>query len=617
MAKMKLFDPKRIARLGSLGIEKMGNSVKGYVQLLHTYAGRFASAGRDLDGVKADPINLIAQATMTLVPNLAFHNPKADVGTEFLPYRPYSQILELAINHLIREIDLRGSLRMMITDAIFMAGFAKVGLGSSSQTVDLDGVLVDPSQAYADRVAPEDMILDPIARAWLQQRIIGNRFTVPREVLLDSKLIKADDVQQLSSRYEDNSYNEAAALSENPSSLFNRSNAQHDLVDLVEIWIPEEGVIVTMPWRPGKQIGEKFLRTVDYEGPERGPYSMLGFAYLPDNILPIAPAGLWYDLHSLINRTARKMGRQADRMKRILAYTGRSWEDAQQISDSTDGETLRVDDIDGIKEIQFGGVSDDAYQYVGWAKQLFSEMAMNVDLLSGSGTGEPTATQAEMVQANTSVRLADMQTLVYDFAGGIMEHLGFFLHTDPLIDLPLVKRTEGVDEQVFYTPEMREGDWLDYFIKVRPYSMARQDPNLKIRRMLELCANVIPALAQSMQILGPAFKLESALNLIGREMGIDELDELIDSAALRTMLDQMKAMIEAGVPINEKVANFLAGGQGGGQGGGGGRPQQPNPMGQMTPGMTPQTETNQARQGMAGELQQTYPSALQLAQGRV
>ncbi|MFP3786273.1 hypothetical protein, partial [Burkholderia sp. SIMBA_024] len=129
-----------------------------------------------------------------------------------------------------------------------------------------------------------------------------------------------------------------------------------------------------------------------------------------------------------------------------------------------------------------------------------------------------------IVQANSSVRLSDMQGLVYHFTAKVCRDLAFFLHTDPLIELPLVKREEGRDRQVVYSPEMREGDWMDYQLKIVPFSMARQDANLKVSRMMEFIANGIPAIAQAFQMLGPAFRLEQTIDLVGRQMGIEELD---------------------------------------------------------------------------------------------
>lgn len=604
----QLLRPDILGKLATFGFKKMRNYRKRRLELLGHYVGRFYGKAPSKDA-QAFPLNLIHQATTTMVPNLVYADPRGKVDSRFLDYRPYAQIAELALDHLVREIAVRKTMRRVVTDSIFLAGFMKVGLAVSGQTLDLDGILTDIGQPYADRVDPDDMVLDPVARQWEEQRFIGNRYRADLETLRDSGMFNNEVLDRLSSRYQDSGANVPAASrlggGDNPFDLQQADQAV-ETIDLVEMWVPEENVIVTMPWSSNDEVVPEILRVVDYEGPEAGPYQMLGYAFVPDNILPVAPAMIWYDLHIMANTVARKAGEQAARQKSLLAYESSAWQDAQEIVDAMDGEAIRVDQIDAIKEVSYGGVDDDAYKYIQWAKNQFSEMAMNIDLLSGVGSNEATATQAEMVQANTSVRLGDMQSLVYDFTGEVLTHLFYYLHHDPLIELPLVKRERGVDAQVNYTPEMREGDWMDYVISVRPYSMARQDPNLKVRRLMEVLGNIIPAVAQAFQMMGPAFNPEAALNLMFREMGFEEGDEIINSQVLHTMTQQMRNLLEAGVPVTPKVIQTMMTGMApGGEGGpaGGARPQQPNPRAALPGGITPGVESNQMAQDTAAELQ--------------
>ena len=605
MASPDLMQPSKLSKLASLGFKKMRAFRQSRMLMLGQYVGRFYGKKAATEGT-AFPLNMMYQATTTLVPNLAYKNPKADVSSRFVEYEPYAEIAALALNHLVDEINLKATMRKVVTDAIFLAGFLKTGLAISGNTLDIDGFTHDVGQPYCDRVDPDDIVLDPVARQWEEQRFIGNRFRADLSTLQDSGMYDPDQLAQLSSRYENYGGDTfAGGLS---GGSYSEADSIAKAVDLVELWLPGQNTIVTMPWLPGDEIGSQFLNVVDYEGPEAGPYSMLGFAMVPDNILPVAPAMVWYDLHIMANKMARKAARQAERQKSVLVYESSGWEDAQEIVDAMDGESVRVDNISAIKEVSYGGVNDDAYQYIEWAKRQFSEMAMNVDLLSGAKSNEATLGQAEMVQANGSIRIGDMQSMVYDFVGDAIKQMFFFLHTDPLIELPLVKRVSGQDQQVVYTPEMREGDWIDYNIKVRPYSMARQDPNVKVRRVLEFCGSVIPALAQAYQMLGPAFNLEATIVMVGREMGIEDLGEIINSPILHAQIERMRQMLEAGVPMDPKVIQTMMGSQGFTGGGqtalpGGGRPQQPNPRQMLAAGITPTVERNQSLQETSGELQ--------------
>ena len=606
----------KLGKAVSAGYAHQKSFRRSRLKLLKQYVGRLYDPSQSR-GAKAEPISLVYQAVTTLVPNLVYNDPKVKITSQFIQYREYADLLAMATNHLIEEIDLRYSLRMAIVDSIFLCGWIKTGIASSGQTIDVYGMDLDPGQPYAERVDPDDMVYDPNARDLEEVAWIGNRVRITRELALESGMYDEKLLQKAMSRDRDKQEMamSAAGIGKKDSS----TNPQDivDYVDLTEVWVPQDNIIVTIPWTTDDPGQTEPLAVVDYEGPERGPFHQLGYAYVPDQIMPAAPAMMWYDLHQLANRIARKAGRQAEREKSVLAYESDSWEDAQDIIDASDGEAVRVDNIDGVKEVAYGGMSDSGLEAVQWAKGNFHEAAMGLDQLSGQDSGEDTATQAQILDANASVRLDDMRSQVYHFAAGIGEDLMFFLHTDPLIELPLVKRVDGQEQQVFYTPEMQEGDWLDYHVKVIPYSMARQDPNTRLRRFMEFTSNVIPSLVQAAMQLGPAFRLENALNIVGRELGIDELDEFIDVAALNQRMEYLSRLLEAGVPMTQEVVqnafnpeSLVLGAtqppEEGAAGGTGSRPQQPNPMGNLAAGITPDVERRQRAQSVAGEAQRTY-----------
>lgn len=606
---------QRLSRAVELGFQRMQTARDARYKFLAQYVGPFYAKQKgsaDTDERKASPINLMWNGVTTLVPNLVYNDPRVKVRTEVLAYRPYAGTLELATNHLIREIKLRNTMRKVITDALFFAGFIKTGIAVSGQTLDLEGRWADIGEPYADRVDPDDMVIDPMARDWDEMAFVGNRYRVLKDDLLELGIYDNARIERLVSRYNEGRYKKEASSLSGDSGVAQAYNADvGQYVDLCDIFIPKENIIVTLPYgmAGGYRDEDNVLRIVEYEGPETGPYHMLSFAYVPDNVLPVPPASIWYYLHVMGNRIARKIARQAERMKRVLAYEGTAVEDAQEIADADDGEAVRVDNIDGVKEVGFGGTTEEAYEYLQWVQGEFSKQAGNIDLMGGTSADQPTLGQSEILQNNGQVRLSDMQNLVYHFTAEVCTDLAFFLHTDPLIDLMLTKRVGGIDQQVRYTPEMREGDFFDYMLSVQPYSMARQDPNVKVRRILEFIQTGLPAMAQAFQLLGPAFNIENAMNLVMREVGIEEGDELINSAALQQQVQAMLLQLQvSGVAPDGKLAAAQ------GNGGivppamppvpGGVRPQQPNPM-QMGPtgGVSPTTERNSMRQDRSAEIQ--------------
>jgi hypothetical protein len=598
---------QKLCRAVELGFQRMGPQRDARYKFLAQYVGPFYAKNKgtaDSEERKASPINLMYNAVTTLVPNLVWNDPRVKIRTQVLAFKPYADTLELATNQLIAEIKLRATLRKAITDAMFGAGFIKTGIATSGQTLDLDGKWMDIGQPYADVVDFDDMVLDPLARHWDEMKFVGNRVRVAKFELLESGLYDNKLVEKLCAR-RDRLGKDAASLSGDYNAVQAFTGDVAEYVDLVEVYLPHEQTIVTIPHgnAGGGADYEKVLRTVEYEGPERGPYHMLGFAHVPDNVLPIPPASIWYYLHTMGNRIARKVTRQAERMKQVLAYEGSAVEDAQEISDADDGEAVRVDNIAGIKEVGFGGTSDDAYAYLQWVKGEFNQQAGNIDLLGGTSADQGTLGQSEILQSNGQIRLADMQNQVQAFTGEVADDLVFFLHTDPLIDLMLTKRVGGTDTQVRYTPEMREGSFKDYVLKVEPYSMAKPDPAKKARSVSEFITAGLPAIAQNMQAFGPAFRPDAAIKIWARENGVEEAEEMFDSAMLAQQQQMLMAQLSAsGIVPDGKAASFA---QNGGivpppappAGPTGYRPQQPNPM-QMGPtgGTSPQQQSNAAVQ---------------------
>jgi hypothetical protein len=618
--------PQNISKAVDISFGKFDPFRRARGKFMSQMVGRFygRSSPGDREDRKAAPINMLHTAMTTLVPNLVYNSPKVKVTTDLLPYRSYADLLGMALNHLVDRIDLRMALRKAITDAIFMAGFVKTGLATGDQFLTMDGIDIEIGQPFAERVDPDDIVLDPMARDWDEQSFIGNRFRANLDDLLATGLYDEDQLIKLSGPYDGTgSVGEAEKLIGGNSAEEFKEIQRY--VDLVDVYLPREQVVVTLPYQKNSSQ-DTFLRVADYEGPDHGPYHMLGFAWVPNNLLPVAPAGIWYDLHILGNRIARKLSRQAERIKRVLAYQSSAEEDATQIAEADDGETVRVDDINGIKEVQYGGAGEDSYAYMEWVKRQFSEQAGSLDLLSGTGSNTPTATQAELLNANSSVRLSDMQNAVYTFTKGISRDLAYHLHTDPLINLPLTKRQPTVDPvtgmgqmeevQVHFSPDVRAGTWLDYNIDIKPYSMARPDPNTQVRRRLEFATNVIPAGAQAVALLGPGFNIGAFLRRMAEEVGLDDADEFINDPAFQQWMMQ-RLQMNTGDPgkANQSLGMGMMGAPMGQM-----QPNQPNP-GAKGPngGITPDQETNAARQDTAGDLQATpfrQPSAMQLANAR-
>ena len=103
--------------------------------------------------------------------------------------------------------------------------------------------------------------------------------------------------------------------------------------------------------------------------------------------------------------------------------------------------------------------------------------------MSGMQSTANSATQAQILENNASISMEDAKGIIYDATADITRKIAWFLHMDPLIDLPLVKRRTGQeDEYLRLTPAQRSGDFIDFKFRIKPRSMTTIDPILRSKR---------------------------------------------------------------------------------------------------------------------------------------
>jgi hypothetical protein len=252
-------------------------------------------------------------------------------------YRGYAELLGLGLDFLAKEMDLRSELRRWIVDALFCMGIMKTGIAVSEDLITFsDDTHIAAGRPYARTVDFDDYILDPAARRLEEASFVGHRVRVPRQMLLDSGLFKNDLIERLQSSNQDPyARRESASISQHEMTQGEIDELQ-DLVDIREVWVPAAKATVWLP--VGQAVYDDYLRVADYDGPNEGPYTYLSLTPpLPNNPLPIAPVGIWYDLHVASNKMAKKIMEQAERQKDVLGYKPSAADDAQEIVDAGDG----------------------------------------------------------------------------------------------------------------------------------------------------------------------------------------------------------------------------------------------------------------------------------------
>lgn len=467
-------------------------------------------------------LNLTERAIGILAPYLVMSNPKALVTTRFKNLRPFAYTTELAINFHNEETKFDSRcLRPAVINAFIGAGIVKTGIMTSHE-VEIQGNMYDIGEIYSDVIDDADFIGDFSAKHVDAFDIIGNLYQMPTEIakaFFDTQY--ADDIKPVYGRWG----------KPRPEDIVNPEHKQQyrirDYSEFADIYIPDEGIIITID---PHSSNPKILRTVEWDGPDSGPYDILGFEFLPQNPMPMPPVWNWLSLEDTLNVIIKKMKEQAEREKSVLAYGDTAEKDAKRLAKTSDGGTCRVSDVSQMEVINYPGINEGYYPWINYLENEFSVQGSNLYVLGGRTTQAETLGQEQMMMANSSRAVDDMLNQVYNFTKSIMYKRAWFLWNDPLIDLPLVKRVaQGIEVEVDFNQVSKEGDFYQYSFNIVPYSMQRQGPDTEYRRLMTYLSQVAIPLAPLMAQSGKQLDGDAITTMLARYMNIDELDSIFTS----------------------------------------------------------------------------------------
>lgn len=469
----------------------------------------------------AQPLNLIDRAVQILGPYLVSQNPKVmvDPKRDLKKNQAFARTYELALEHLMKEIRFaENTLRPAVTNSLFSMGIVKTGITLAHQ-VEIFGYLHDVGQPYADVIQFEDYIGDCNARNRQESQIEGNEYWLPEEYVKTCGLYKHYD--RLRPYEEDRGENDVESVSKR-----NQRNSGYwnlrPMVKLIDLWIPDEDIVVTVP--PEGQ-GRKPLRIVDHDGPETGPYEILGYRHFPKTIIPIPPMFVLLHLNTTINRMVTTMNRQALRNKKVVFYERGASDDVSAAIETNDGFTAGIKNADSLKEVEFGGVSETNFPYMQWLESQYSITGGNLYTIGGRSAQADTLGQEQMLQANASKQLQDMVTQVHTFTRNIIEKMAWYLWTDPFIEIPMVKRYRGLEIEAVYSREVQEGDFWDYGYDIEPYSMTMDSPELRYQKLMQLIAQVVMPTAQIAAAQGSQLNVNELVKEAARYMNVRNIDD--------------------------------------------------------------------------------------------
>jgi len=548
--------PKKVQEMAHRGIKRMRNFRNARLMFLRNYVGQYYD--KENGEIGAEALNMIFNAIRVLVPHIVMNFPKHNLETPYLFQRQYGEDLASALAFSDKRIDIPTEYRKAIVDAVFTLGIIKTGLAQSDSIYALDEYdRIDSGSLYSKTVEFDNLIVDPGSREHMfaDAQILGDAMTVPRGMLLESGLFKNDIVELLPRAGDD--HNDKAYEMSMRGIKPDENFELEDEVEIIELWVPSANATV---WLPGSEHVEfdDYLRADDYYGVNEGPYTFLALTPpVPGNPIPVPMVGVWNDLHTLGNRMAKKIIDQAMAQKDITAYRRASADDAQELLDAADGESIACDDPEGIKVISFGGQQQSNEVALMQLSNWFNLMAGNPETMGGQRENSDTATQAKILSNNATVGLDDMKDMVYKFSAAEARKRAWYIDADPLMEIPIVRRVQQpgqvimgptgpiplpgqiVDEQVILTPELRAGNFLDFTFSIETDSMGRKDSVTRYAQAMDFMQKALPSVmtaAQTAMMLGVPFSPKVCLLRFAKMSGIDWFEEVFADPEFQMMV---------------------------------------------------------------------------------
>ena len=502
------------------------------------------------------PVNLIELAVNIYSRQLASRRPVVSISTNRKDYKIFAKEFELALNHLMGELDFEATLRAATVDALFSMGIVKTGICEPEHSIR--GFLLRAGQPYAETISLDDWVHDMTARNFNECSYMGNRFRLPLHAVKESDLyMNTEDIKPVRrQRFNEHGDTKAQGIGVDENSI---QDEAYEYAELWEMWLPQEQKIVTFA-ADDTGSPQKLIRIVDWKGPNNGPYHILSYEHVPGNTMPLPPVASLIDMHTLTNNVFRKLARQAERQKDIIGYRGSSEQDAENIRDAADGEMVRIDDPDSVKTYKFGGIDQQALGFMIQTKNLFTYLGGNLDALGGLGQLSDTVGQDRMMSQSASQRMADMQEATIDFSRSVSTSLAEHLFSDRHVKLELEK-TVGTSGKVkvpfIYDGSKAEGEFVHYNFEIQPHSMQQTTPGMRLQALTQVMGQFVTPLSGMMQQQGLSIDARRLMDLLGEYTQIPELSELVvdqKSGPLQTTEDKaVAASMETPVKRTESV----------------------------------------------------------------
>lgn len=461
-------------------------------------------------------LNLLSLYVQIVGRSLIPKEPRFSLTTFDKKQRPTCDAVEDWGNRQLRSMNAAITFRRIVTDALFGVGIGRVALATPADAARRAWGPTAGEPIFT-RIDREDFAYDSFAGDFTECMWMAHKYRVPLRAVQESKAFRRTRKDLSATRpspYDEYGVEKVGVLGRS----FYGNQEFEDMVELWEFYLPLHRAILTFQTdgagNPVLSSDSKPLGEQPWIGPDCGPYSVLGYYWVPGNAMPKGPLQDLYDAHCATNQFYRKAVGATERQKEITVY--KSEEDAKRVRDCQDGGTTFVENPSDVQNVVYGGQHVQAVYGIGQAmRELFDFMGGNLSLLGGRAQQAKTATQEMLLNQNSQGSISDMQETTVKNADDVIGRLCWYWWKHPHIVMQSHYQAPGVPgvgatRQVYpknavgangQPPALRrQADFDTLAIRVDEYSLTPETPQQRLSLLRDIWKNevvpVMPLLAQ-------------------------------------------------------------------------------------------------------------------------
>jgi hypothetical protein len=451
----------------------------------------------DAGAALPQPINYMELGCGIYTRAIAARNPASFVKPRRDPkLKPQAQILKAELDSTVNRMAMNITNQRWVKSALLSSmAVAKVGLGEAA-TVEIGGRKVRAGRPFFDTVSLDNFVIDMGETRFDRATYMGDMYRLPLQVVTDSGIYKNVDgiSPQIFKRQNETGEDKVQSIGSGQERT--EDETYFDYANLLDVWLPLEGKVCTFLMDDNWCIinPSKPIRHVEWTGPQDGPYHMLSFGEVPDNIMSLPPLALLQDLNQAANTLYRKMLAQAERQKTMLGAPKSNVADLNRVMKGRDGEAFAMDNPNAIKDVAVPGVDRGNIGFSVLLKDDINRFGGNLDQLGGLGTQAGTLGQEELLNSAASQRIQDMQSAMQGAVKKVLKSIAHYLHHDPLKNDTVFIRIPNTNIEITrqITPDDQAGDPSDFDFDIIPYSMQDRTPQQTIQALMQALNAIAP-----------------------------------------------------------------------------------------------------------------------------